>query len=135
MRFDDNRPVNCQWIKNLLKRIFAFHTFQINVFHIFPSPNPYFGALWEETGTNQRYFPFFSYTFFFHFSHPQIQMSGDLGKKWDWTPSSSFRIHFFLSPNPNFETLWEKMVLDPNRTGCNPFVTACVLGHSISIRQ
>ena len=117
MRFDDNRRATCKWIKNLLERIFAFHTFQINVFHSFLSPNPYFGASWEETGTNQRYFPFFSYTFF-PFSPSTNPNFGDLGKKWDWASSSSFRIHFFLSPNPNFETLWEKVVMDSNRTGC-----------------
>ena len=79
-----------------------------------------FGASWEEMGANQRYFPFFSYTFFFIFPHPQIQISGDLGKNWGWAPS--FRIHFFLSPSPNFETPWENMVLDPNRIG---FISIC----------
>ena len=70
------------------------------------------GKKWTRTNVISLSF----HTLFFPFSPSTNPNFGDLGKKWGWAPS--FRIHFFLSPNPNFETLWEKMVLGPNRTGC-----------------
>ena len=50
-----------------------------NFFHIFPFPNPNFGASWEEMGMNQRCFPFFHIPFY-HFFHPYIYTAGILGK-------------------------------------------------------
>ena len=100
---------------NLLTRTYAFHTFQINLFHIFSSPNPNFGASWEEMGTNQRrFFSFHIYIyqkkvyvyFFFQFSsYPRILISGILGKNEVRPP---LFIYIFSSPNPNFGTFWEK---------------------------
>ena len=100
--------------------IICFLHFSDKFFSHFPIPNSQIRILArhgkKRARTNVISLSF--HTLFSIFPRPQIQISGDLGKKWDWAPSSSFRIHFFISPNPNFETLWEKMVLDPNRTGC-----------------
>ena len=94
----------------------CFSHFSDKCFSHFPIPNPKSCRVMGRNGHEPTLFPFLFIHFFSIFPHPQIQISGDLSKKWGWAPS--FRIHFFLSPNPNFETLWEKMVLDPNRTGC-----------------
>ena len=125
----DQRLANVS--KTCLKRIFAFHTFQINVFHIFPSPNPYFGASWEETGTNQRYFPFFSYTFFFQISHPRIKISGDLGKNGIGPPLALFVYIFSYLLIQILKRFGKKWSWTPTEPAPYPFVTACVFGHSI----
>ena len=74
-----------------IKTNIYFSHFSDNFFHIFPYPNPNFGASWEEMGMNQRCFPFFHIPFF-HFSHPYIYIAGILEKKWGWIPS--FQIHY-----------------------------------------
>ena len=129
MRFDDNRPATRQWIKNLLKRIFAFRTFQINVFHIF---HPQIRILVRHGKKRARtnvislflhFFLFFPIhkskfrrilekngiglpltLFVYIFSYLLIQISKRFGKRWSWTP---------------------------NEPALYPFVTACVFGHSI----
>ena len=107
---------------SLLKRIFTFHTFQI---------------------------------IFFTFSHTQIQILARHGKKWAWTNVVSlfftylfsiFPTHIsilqgswekmgldplisytlFPSPNPNFDTFWEKMVLKPNRPNIHLWQLVCL---------
>ena len=82
--------------------------FSDNFFHIFPCPNPNFGASWEEMGMNQRCFLFFTYLF----SNPNIYIAGILGKNGVGLPHF---IHIIPIPNPNFDTFWEKMVLKPNQ--------------------
>ena len=104
--------------QKLVKTNICFSHFSDKCFSHFPIPKSVFWRVMGRNGHEPTLFPLSFHTLFSHFPHPQIQISGDLGKKRNWTPSSSFRIHFFLFPNPNFETLWEKMVLDPNRTGC-----------------
>ena len=115
----------------MLKRIFAFHTFQINVFHIFPSSNPYFGASWEETGTNQRYFPFFSYTFFPFIPIHKSKFRGILVKNRIEPPLALF-VHIFshllIQISKCFGKIWS---WTPTEPAAYPFVTACVFEHSI----
>ena len=86
----------------------------------FSSPNPNFGASWEEMGPNQRCSFYFTYIYiyiyiyvkksicilFFQFSsHPRILISGILGKN---EVRPTLFIYIFSSPNPNFGTFWEK---------------------------
>ena len=83
----------------------------LHLFKFFPSPNPNFGASWEEMGMNQRCFPLFVY-FFSHFvpiHDPQVQISAHLGKKWGWNS------HFFPPQIKISARFGEKIVLDPNR--------------------
>ena len=120
--------------QKLVNTNICFSHFSDKCFSHFPIPKSVFGASWEETGTNQRYFPFFSYTFFSIFPHPQIQISGDLGKKWDWAPSSSFRIHFFIFSYLLIQILkrfGKRWSWTPTEPAAYPFVTACVIGHRI----
>ena len=72
------------------------------------------GKKWTRTNV---YSLFFSYTFFPFFPIHKSQFRGILVKNGVGPPL--FVYIFFLSPNPNSETLWDKMVLDPNRTGCS----------------
>ena len=84
-----------------IKTNIYFSHFSDNFFHIFPYPNPNFGASWEEMGMNQRCFPFFHIPFF-HFSHPHIYIAGILGKNGLEAQPAKYQ-----------------------------FVAACVFGHSI----
>ena len=102
--------------QQLIKTNINFSHFSDNFLHIFPFPDPNFGASWEEMGMNQRCFPFFHITFF-HFSHPHIYIAGILGKngvgpphfiyiipipkskfwhvlgkKWSWSPTGQISI-------------------------------------------
>ena len=117
--------------QKLVKTNICFSHFSDKCFSHFPIPKSVFWRVMGRNGHEPTLFLFLFIHFFSIFPHPQIQISGDLGKKWDWAPSSSFRIHFFLSPNPNFETLWEKWSWTPTEPAAYPFVTACVFGHSI----
>ena len=74
-----------------IKTNIYFSHFSDNFFHIFPYPNPNFGASWEEMDMNQRCFPFFHIPFF-HFSHPYIYIAGILGKKWGGSPHFKYII-------------------------------------------
>ena len=94
-----------------IKTNIYFSHFSDNLFHIFPYPNPNFGASWEEMGMNQRCFPFFTY--FFLFFPPTYLYCGDLGGKWGWTPSFHIR---YSHPQIQMSTRFgKKMVLKPNR--------------------
>ena len=103
----------------------------INVFHIFPSPNPYFGASWEETGTNQHYFPFFSYTLFPFIPIQKSKFRGILVKNGIGAPSSSFRIHFSHLLIQILKRFGKRWSWTPTEPAAYPFVTACMFGHSI----
>ena len=109
-----------------IKTNIYFSHFSDNFFHIFPYPNPNFGASWEEMGMNQRCFPFFHIPFFY-FSRPHIYIAGILGKNGVGPP------HFmYIIPIPKSKC---RRVLGKNGLEAQPakysFVTACVFGHSI----
>ena len=94
-----------------IKTNIYFSHFSDNFFHIFPYPNPNFGASWEEMGMNQRCFPFFTYLFSIFPTHISILRGS--WEKMGLGPLISYTL--FPSPNPNFDMFWEKMVLKPNR--------------------
>ena len=108
-----------------IKTNIYFSHFSDNCFHIFPYPNPNFGASWEEMGMNQRCFRFFHIPFF-HFSHPHIYIAGILGK------NGVGPLQFiYIIPIPKSKC---RYILGKNGLEAQPakysFVTACVFGHS-----
>ena len=71
------------------------------------------GKKWARTNV----ISFSFHTLFFpFFPIHKSKFRGILVKNWVGPPL--FVYIFFLYPNSNFETLWEKMVLNPDRTGC-----------------
>ena len=104
-----------------IKTNIYFSHFSDNFFHIFPYPNPNFGASWEEMGMNQRCFPFFTYLF--SIFPTQISILRGSWEKMGLDPLISYTL--FPSPNPNFDTFWEKIVLKPNQ----PSIHLCFVFH------
>ena len=94
-----------------IKTNIYFSHFSDNFFHIFLYPNPNFGVSWEEMGMNHRCFPFFTYLFSIFPTHISILRGS--WEKMGLDPLISYTL--FPSPNPNFDMIWEKMVLKPNR--------------------
>ena len=117
--------------QKLVKTNICFLHFSDRFLHIFPCPNPYFGASWEETGTNQRYFPFFSYTFFSFFPIHKSKFRGMLVKNGIGPPLALFLYIFsylLIQISKRFGKRWS---WTPTEPAAYPFVTACVFGHSI----
>ena len=117
--------------QKLVKTNICFSHFSDKCFSHFPIPKSVFWCVMGRNGHEPTLFPFLFIHFFFHFSHPQIQISGDLGKKWDWAPSSSFRTHFSLLLIQISKRFGKRWSWTPTEPAAYPFVTACVFGHSI----
>ena len=117
--------------QKLVKTNICFSHFSDKCFSHFPIPKSVFWRVMGRNGHELTLFLFLFIHFFSIFPHQQIQISGDLGKKWDWAPSSSFCTHFsylLIQISKRFGKRWSWTPIEP---AAYPFVTACVFGHSI----
>ena len=110
-----------------IKANIYFSHFSDNFFHIFPYPNPNFGASWEEMGMNQRCFPFFHVTFFHFPTH--IYIAGILGKNGVGPPHF---IYIIPIPKSKFRHVLGKNCLEAQSAKYSfVFCVPLVFGHSI----